>query len=63
MNGEKEYTNDMQPICVIIIFFYEKENISNKRTKTTNARPTYYQFIPCGPIKVIKYSLLYQNIF
>ena len=23
----------------------------------------HIQFIPCGPIKVIKYSLLYQNIF
>ena len=33
MNGEKEYTNDIQPICVIIIFSMRRKIYKIKEQK------------------------------
>ena len=61
MNGEKEYTNDIQPICVIIIFSMRRKIYQTKEQKQ-QMQGLHIQFIPCGPIKVIKYVVMCSGL-
>ena len=58
MNGEKEYTNDIRAICVIIIFFLNlfvrRKIYKNKKHK----EGPHIQFIAYGLIKVLKYVVM-----
>ena len=60
MNGEKEYTNDIRAICVIIIFFLNlfvrRKIYKNKKHK----KGLHIQFIAYGLIKVLKYVVMWR---